>query len=84
MLEHRIRVNGLNIGWTNTPNEHSVQVAEGQSDNWLELAEARQPFGRLLSTEDVANAVLFLISADSGVMTGSVIDFDQTIIGAYD
>ncbi len=84
MLEYRIRVNGLNIGWTNTPNEHSVQVAEGQSENWLELAEARQPFGRLLSTEDVANAVLFLISADSGVMTGSVIDFDQTIVGAYD
>lgn len=84
LLEYRIRVNGLNIGWTNTPNEHLVQVAEGQSENWLELAEARQPFGRLLSTEDVANAVLFLISADSGVMTGSIIDFDQTIVGAYD
>ena len=84
LLEYRIRVNGLNIGWTNTPNEHSVQVAEGAPENWLEQAEARQPFGRLLSTEDVANAVLFLISPDSGVMTGSVVDFDQTIIGAYD
>ncbi len=84
LLEYRIRVNGLNIGWTNTPNEHSVQVAEGQPENWLELAETRQPFGRLLSTEDVANAVFFLISTDSGVMTGSVIDFDQTIVGAYD
>jgi NAD(P)-dependent dehydrogenase (short-subunit alcohol dehydrogenase family) len=84
LLEDRIRVNGLNIGWANTPNEHAVQLAEGQPENWLELAEARQPFGRLISTGDVANAVLFLISADSGVMTGSVIDFDQTIIGAYD
>jgi len=84
LIQERIRVNGLNIGWANTPNEHAVQLAEGQPENWLELAEARQPFGRLISTQDVANAVLFLISADSGVMTGSVIDFDQTIIGAYD
>lgn len=84
LLPERIRVNGLNIGWANTPNEHAVQLAEGQPENWLELAEARQPFGRLISTGDVANAVLFLISSDSGVMTGSVIDFDQTIIGAYD
>ena len=53
-------------------------------ENWLELAEAGQPFGRLISTQDVANAVLFLVSADSGVMTGSIIDFDQTITGAYD
>lgn len=84
LLQERIRVNGLNIGWANTPHEHAVQLAEGQPENWLELAEAGQPFGRLISTQDVANAVLFLISADSGVMTGSVIDFDQTIIGAYD
>jgi NAD(P)-dependent dehydrogenase (short-subunit alcohol dehydrogenase family) len=84
LLKERIRVNGLNIGWANTPNEHAVQLAEGQPENWLELAEAGQPFGRLISTQDVANAVLFLISTDSGVMTGSVIDFDQTIIGAYE
>jgi NAD(P)-dependent dehydrogenase (short-subunit alcohol dehydrogenase family) len=84
LLPERIRVNGLNIGWTETPNEHAVQLAEGQPENWLELAEAEQPFGRLISTQDVANAVLFLISADSGVMTGSVVDFDQTIVGAYD
>ena len=83
LLHERIRVNGLNIGWANTPNEHAVQLEEGQPENWLELAEAKQPFGRLISTQDVANAVLFLISADSGVMTGSVVDFDQTIIGAY-
>ncbi|MBE9543334.1 MAG: SDR family oxidoreductase, partial [Proteobacteria bacterium] len=84
LLQERIRVNGLNIGWANTPAEHAVQLAEGQPENWLELAEAEQPFRRLISTQDVANAVLFLISTDSGVMTGSVIDFDQTIIGAYD
>lgn len=80
----RIRVNGLNIGWTETPNEHSVQLAEGQPADWLQRAEAKQPFGRLIKPADVAEAVLFLLGPASGIMTGSVIDYDQMVIGAYD
>jgi NAD(P)-dependent dehydrogenase (short-subunit alcohol dehydrogenase family) len=80
----RIRVNGLNIGWTETPNEHRVQLAEGQPADWLEKAEAAQPFGRLIKPEDVAEATLFLLGPGSGIMTGSVIDYDQMVIGAYD
>lgn len=84
-LRHeRIRVNGLNIGWTETPNEHRVQLAEGQPADWLARAEAAQPFGRLIKPEDVAEATLFLLGAASGIMTGSVIDYDQMVIGAYD
>jgi NAD(P)-dependent dehydrogenase (short-subunit alcohol dehydrogenase family) len=80
----RIRVNAINIGWTDTPNEHQVQLAEGQSVDWLTHAEAAQPFGRLIKPDDVARLALFLLSADSGVMTGAVIDHDQMVIGAYD
>lgn len=80
----RIRVNGLNIGWTETPNEHKVQLAEGQPADWLARAEARLPFGRLIKPADVAEAALFLIGPGSGIMTGSVIDYDQMVIGAYD
>lgn len=80
----RIRVNGLNIGWTETPNEHRVQRAEGQPADWLARAEARQPFGRLIKPAEVAEAALFLIGPGSGIMTGSVIDYDQMVIGAYD
>lgn len=80
----RIRVNGLNIGWTETPNEHAVQRAEGQPADWLARAEATQPFGRLIKPEDVAEAALFLLGPASGIMTGSVIDYDQMVIGAYD
>ncbi|MEQ8356011.1 MAG: SDR family oxidoreductase [Kiloniellaceae bacterium] len=84
-LRHdRIRVNGLNIGWTETPNEHKVQRAEGQPADWLVKAEAAQPFGRLIKPDDVAEAVLFLLGPGAGVMTGSVIDYDQMVIGAYD
>ncbi len=80
----RIRVNGLNLGWTDTPNEHRVQLAEGQPEDWLVGAEAAQPFGRLIKPDDVARASLFLLGPDSGLMTGSVIDYDQMVIGAYD
>ena len=33
---HQIRVNGLNIGWTDTPGEHSIQkrIHKG-GDDWL-------------------------------------------------
>ncbi|UCH74275.1 MAG: SDR family oxidoreductase [Rhodospirillales bacterium] len=80
----RIRVNGINIGWTATPNEHRVQLAEGQPEDWLAHAEATQPMGRLITTQDVANLTLFLLGPPSGVMTGSLIDCDQMVIGAYD
>ncbi|HEX9790669.1 MAG TPA: SDR family oxidoreductase [Kiloniellales bacterium] len=84
-LRHqRIRVNGLNIGWTDTPNEHQVQRTEGQPDDWLVRAEAKQPFGRLIKPADVAEAALFLLGPASGVMTGAVIDYDQMVIGAYE
>ena len=78
----RIRVNTLNIGWTNTPREHVVQtVTHHRPQNWLEQVSANQPFGRLIQPEEVARAVAFLASDESGLMTGSLVDFDQTILG---
>ncbi len=80
----RIRVNGINLGWTDTPNEHKVQRREGQPEEWRARAEAALPFGRLIHVEDVARLCLFLLGPDSGVMTGSVIDYDQQVMGAFD
>jgi NAD(P)-dependent dehydrogenase (short-subunit alcohol dehydrogenase family) len=80
----RIRVNGINIGWTDTPNEHSVQQAMGKGANWLAEAEARQPMGRLVKPMDVARLAVYLLSDQSMPMTGSIIDYDQNVMGAYD
>ncbi|MBM3706793.1 MAG: SDR family oxidoreductase [Actinobacteria bacterium] len=76
-----IRVNGLNIGWTYTEAEDRMQKSEGKPDDWLELAEAEMPFGRLIFPLDVARLTAFLISDDSEMMTGAIIDFDQNVIG---
>jgi NAD(P)-dependent dehydrogenase (short-subunit alcohol dehydrogenase family) len=82
LLTDRIRVNGLNIGWLNTPNEHAVQQSFHHRDpNWLQEAAPLQPFGRLIEPVDVANAIAFLASEESGIVTGSIMDFDQTVIG---
>lgn len=81
---HRIRVNGLNIGWTDTPGEHAIQQRDGKPADWLERAEPAQPFGRLIKPHDVATAAVYLLSDASEMMTGALIDFDQNVMGAYD
>lgn len=79
-----IRVNGVNMGWTATVAEHAIQKAMGQPDNWLELAEAKQPFKRLLYPLDIAKLTAYLLSDDSEMMTGALIDLDQNVMGGYD
>jgi NAD(P)-dependent dehydrogenase (short-subunit alcohol dehydrogenase family) len=79
----RIRVNGLNIGWTATEGEHGVQRRTGQPDEWLARADASRPFGRLLRPADIAPMVTYLLSDAAAMVTGSVMDFDQTVHGPY-
>jgi NAD(P)-dependent dehydrogenase (short-subunit alcohol dehydrogenase family) len=85
VLRNRIRVNALNIGWMASDGEDHIQIKyHGGNPNWKAEAEAQQPFGRLIDPAEVARAVAFLSSAESGLMTGSVINFDQSVWGAYD
>ena len=85
VMRHRIRVNGLNIGWMNTPHEDRIQREHhGAADDWLARAMQAQPFGRLLEPDEVARAVAYLLSDASGMTTGSVIDMDQGVVGCGD
>lgn len=85
LMPDRIRVNGLNIGWMDSPGEANIQSSHHNAPpDWLAQAEAKQPFGRLIKTGEVARAVAYLASDESGLMTGSVIDFDQQVLGAGD
>jgi NAD(P)-dependent dehydrogenase (short-subunit alcohol dehydrogenase family) len=85
LLRHRIRVNGLNIGWMATPGEDRImKTYHGAKDNWLEEAVRTRPFGRLIDPAEVARACAYLASEESGLMTGANIDFDQTIVGVSD
>ena len=80
----RIRANCINLGWTDTPAEHAIQMKEGAPADWLRQAEARQPFGRLVKPIDCARLTTFLLSDHAEMITGAVIDLDQNVMGAYD
>ncbi|WP_311133354.1 SDR family oxidoreductase [Arthrobacter oryzae] len=81
----RIRINGLNLGWTATPGEDSIQRRfHDGGDDWLEKAGASVPMGKLGQPDEIADFVVFLLSGRSGVVTGSVIDWDQEVPGAHD
>ena len=85
VMRHHIRVNGLTIGHMDTPGEDRImKTYHGAEDGWLADAEAEKPFGRLLKTDEVARAIAFLASDESGMMTGSIVDFDQKVLGAGD
>ncbi len=78
----RIRVNGINVGWADTPAERIMQAETlGQGPGWIEAANASLPFGRLISADDIANLAVFLASDSSGVMTGALIDHEQWVVG---
>jgi len=81
----RIRINGVNIGWTITDGEEVVQrTAHGATDGWLEEASAKLPMGKLGQPDEIADFIVYLLSDRSGVVTGSVIDWDQIVIGGHD
>jgi NAD(P)-dependent dehydrogenase (short-subunit alcohol dehydrogenase family) len=84
VLKNRIRVNGLNLGWMDTPGETAIQQRfHNAAADWLTKAEPAQPLGRLIKPPEVAEVVAFLLSERSGLMTGSIIDFDQHVAGTH-
>lgn len=79
----RIRVNGINVGWADTPAERTMQAKTlGHGEGWIDAANAALPFGRLLAAEEVANLTVFLLSHAAGPMTGALIDQEQRVTGA--
>jgi NAD(P)-dependent dehydrogenase (short-subunit alcohol dehydrogenase family) len=85
VMRDRIRVNQLNIGWMASEGEDRIQKAyHGAEDDWLDKATAGLAFGRLIDPAEVARAAAFLSCDESGLMTGSVIEYDQSIWGAYE
>lgn len=84
LRDDRIRVNAINMGWCATENEHAVQLSEGKPEDWLKQADASRPFGRILRPPDVARLCAYLLGRGGEMVTGSLIDFDQIVFGAFD
>src|ERR1700754_4013323 len=81
----RIRINGLDIGWTDTEGEDVTQrTFHAADDDWRAEAARKLPMGKLGQVDEIADFVVFLLSDRSGVVTGSVIDWDQNVFGGLD
>jgi NAD(P)-dependent dehydrogenase (short-subunit alcohol dehydrogenase family) len=84
LMRNRIHVNQLDIGWMNSDHERALVLSETGDPEFIDRAAAGKPFGRILDPQEVARAVLWMASNDSGMMTGAVIQFDQSVWGGYD
>jgi glucose 1-dehydrogenase len=71
LARHRIRVNLLHPGWTDTPGERKFF-----SEDVLRQASAALPTGRLARPDEIARGVLFLVDPDSEYVTGSTLAID--------
>jgi NAD(P)-dependent dehydrogenase (short-subunit alcohol dehydrogenase family) len=79
----RIRCNGVMAGWMDTPGEHAIQKkAHDAPADWLAKAEAARPMGQLAKPDELAGLISYMLSPESGVMTGALVDYDQWVPGA--
>ncbi|WP_299799151.1 SDR family NAD(P)-dependent oxidoreductase [uncultured Maribacter sp.] len=71
--KYGIRSNYLVMGWTNTEGELELRKKEGVSEKELQQkASSILPMGRMLNTFDPVPAVMYFISDQSEMTTGSI------------
>lgn len=75
-LREGIRVNAVNPGTADTPWVGRLLESAADPESEKKALEARQPHGRLVSADEVAGAVRYLVSPESGSTTGTWIAVD--------
>jgi NAD(P)-dependent dehydrogenase (short-subunit alcohol dehydrogenase family) len=75
-LHEGIRVNAVNPGTADTPWVDRLLSTAADPAAERAALEARQPHGRLVSADEVALAVLYLVSPAAGSTTGTVLEVD--------
>lgn len=75
-LREGIRVNAVNPGTADTPWVNRLLASADDLAAERAALEARQPHGRLVSADEVAAAVAYLVSPAAGSTTGTFIEVD--------
>jgi glucose 1-dehydrogenase len=71
LFRHRIRVNIVHPGWTDTPGERKYF-----SEEVMHQTAAQLPLGRLARPDEIARGVVFLVDPASEYITGSTLAID--------
>jgi glucose 1-dehydrogenase len=71
LLKHRIRVNLIYPGWTDTPGERKFF-----SEEVLQRQGAQLPWGRMARPEEIARGILFLVDPASDYINGTTLSVD--------
>ena len=71
LLSHKIRVNCVYPGWTDTPGERKFITDEA-----IAKAAPGLPWGRLATSEEIAGAIRFLLEPGADYITGTILHID--------
>lgn len=71
LLPHRIRVNSVYPGWTDTPGERKFFT-----DDTIKQAAKSLPAGRLATADEIARTILFLLDPASEYINGTILHVD--------
>lgn len=78
MRENGVRVNQINPGWVLTENEAKRKREHGLKEDWYkDLPNVYAPAGRILWPEEIASCAAWLLSDESGPISGQVFDLEQ-------
>jgi NAD(P)-dependent dehydrogenase (short-subunit alcohol dehydrogenase family) len=80
-----IRIFAINLGWVNSDGEHALQTGfHNMPEDWAEAIGRRMPAGRMITPDDVAGLVAYLVSPSAQMMTGAIIDYEQMPVSVFE
>jgi 3alpha(or 20beta)-hydroxysteroid dehydrogenase len=83
LAKHRIRVNCVIPGMTDTPMMDRIHQASGAPEQMLAAVNATIPMRRYARAEEIARLMLFLASDESSYCTGSAYAADGGILASW-
>ncbi|GAA5220147.1 SDR family NAD(P)-dependent oxidoreductase [Membranihabitans marinus] len=76
--DYGVRVNQINPGWVLTEKEIERKRSHNLSEDWYkELPRMYAPAGRIIYPEEIAAAVIYWLSDESGPITAQCVELEQ-------